>query len=93
MCVICAYELTSKESGAESTIEDGIKTIRIYNAASRFSFLKGLFGAIKYYYSCLKGLEAIKKEFGNLILSTCMLFNRLAFWLYLLIYLCGFLMF
>jgi hypothetical protein len=61
MCVICAYELTSKESSAGSTIEYGIKTIRIYNAASRFSFLKSSFGAIKYYYSYLEGLEAIKK--------------------------------
>lgn len=54
-----------KELNIESTIEDGIKTIRVYNAASKSSFLIGLFGAIKYYYSCLKGLEAVKKEFGK----------------------------
>lgn len=54
-----------KKLSVESRIEDGIKTIRVYNAASKSSFLIGLFGAIKYYYSCLKGLEAVKKEFGK----------------------------
>jgi glycosyltransferase involved in cell wall biosynthesis len=54
-----------KKLSVESTIEDGIKTIRVYNAASKSFFLKGLFGAIKYYYSCLKGLEVVKKEFGK----------------------------
>lgn len=54
-----------KELSVESTIEDGIKTIRVYNAASKSSFLIGLFGAIKYYCSCLKGLETVKREFGK----------------------------
>lgn len=54
-----------KEMSVEPTIEDGIKTIRVYNAAAKPSFLIGLFGAIKYYYSCLKGLEEVKKELGK----------------------------
>jgi glycosyltransferase involved in cell wall biosynthesis len=49
----------------ESTMEDGVKTIRVYNEAAKPSHLMNVWGALKYYYSGWRGLKAVKKEFGK----------------------------
>lgn len=63
VCVLYVHMSQHRNKiSVESTTENGVKTIRVYSPSAKKD---GVIGALKYYYSCLRGLKTVHKEFGR----------------------------